>query len=224
MISRIMTKWFPAVLLGLSVSACREGVTPFVPEAGSWAGDSTGMRLTYSVERDRSPAWSHDGKQVYYVTGQHMALPSSPAVLVAMPAEGGTAEVAIPDRQKMATARWYAAGTPSPDGSRIASVELRNTADPFPCLSVCGVGPDNNLTTQPRLVSAILRVSPSDGTPGPESDVTTTITFPGRFFDFTRNPRVDSSGLPGTWILTSHPFQRRFTRDKIGRASCRERV
>src|SRR5688500_13219952 len=150
-----MTKWIPVVLLCLSsVYACRDAITPFVPPPAPFPGDSTGRRLTYSPDRDRSPSWSADSKQVYYVATRHTSLPSSPSVLVAMPAEGGPADVAILDRQSGSPVRWFAAGTPSPDGSRIASVELRNTAVPFSCFSVCAIGPDNNLTTQPRLVSA----------------------------------------------------------------------
>lgn len=196
-----------AALLLLAMAGCREAQAPFASDDRLPISDSAGLRLTFSLGRDRSPVWNAAGDSVYYVaTGNYPGLPSSQGVLVAIPSAGGVVQPILRARQVNVTRPgWFTAGVISPSGTNIAFVELTDVATPQPCASVCVI--EELPFIEPVLVSGVLRVSRLDAA-ATSDEAALPIAFPGRTFDTTNR----QFGLQGTWLFSAYPFQVRFVR------------
>ncbi len=78
-----------------------------VPEGTLWrcrADGSDRLQLTSAPERTALPRWSHDGKQIAYVSMQ----PGRPSKLSLMPANGGTPRDVLTESRTQIDANWAA--------------------------------------------------------------------------------------------------------------------
>lgn len=196
-----MKKCVVAIAVGLLAVSCREGPAPF--EAPLPAADSAqGVRLTYSLGRDRAPFWNATSDTVYYsAEGVYPTLPVTRGVFSGIPANGGRANVLMPERQlKVSPVHYFGGGAISPDGKSVAYfdlIEYKSVA--LDCVYFCTVR--DTAFTQPFLLGGVMRVSPVNGTG--DSD-TVSVPFSGRYWD----PTHQHYGLSGAWVLNAYPFQR----------------
>lgn len=114
------------VLAGLLVlGGCRDGAALFSAEDRLDRAAENPRRLTWNTADDRSPSWSADGDSVYYSAEVPGPLPRPLATLQAVPADGGTARPLLGAVQvESAARRMLVAPRPSPEGERLAYVEL----------------------------------------------------------------------------------------------------
>lgn|SRR5690606_32242809 len=144
------------VLLALAMSACREGVTPFTPPVRDYGGPI--YALTFGAGQDSDPGWAPSGDHILYHTTQFMTVPGVSGVVLLIPADGGTAEPVFGDLQRPG-ARAFATPAISPDGERVAYMDMMSVDAPRMC-RVAGFPPDEapECAPQPLLDSAVLRV------------------------------------------------------------------
>ena len=197
-------------LVAIVIGSCRDSPTPFDSVDLEPLGDTTAVRVTYSLGNDRSSAWNEAGDTIYYIAeGIYAGIPASPGVMVSMPSAGGTALPILEGKQVGASsAQWLTAPGVSADGSRSAYIELTNVAElTTSCRNYCTVFQDTAYSI-PRLVSGILHVTKL----APDAsvdDARLDIAFEGRRFDESHRPY----NLLGTWIWAAYPYQRRFSRE-----------
>lgn len=193
-----------------ALAGCREAPSPFDSADRTPLPDRAGLRLTFSLGRDRSPVWNAAGDTLYYVAqGVYPGIPQSRGVLVGVPERGGSANAILQGKQLgLSNPRFFTAPAVSADGKTSAYVELTEVADySTDCRNSCSVSTDTAFTT-PLLVRGALRVTRLD--PAVLSDeASLTIAFEGRLFD-TQHREYN---LLGTWIWVSYPYQRRFARE-----------
>ena len=104
-------------LLALLATACRDAPVPFVSaDRPALEADTSGVRLTFSVHDQQSPAWSAGGDSVYYATVLPGAEVQTAWTLAAVPANGG---VAVPLRSGVLDLGG-AAPALAPDGATLA--------------------------------------------------------------------------------------------------------
>lgn len=212
-----------AVLLMAGAAACREGPAEFISEDRPPRERVDAVRLTYSLNSDRSPAWSTDGDSVYYVAEGYGELPSTPGVLLTVSADGGVARPTLPDVQINTTdPLWLTAPRPAPDergngsdaGSEpavrmLAYVEVGNHVINNPCnamspfiVNTCS--PNPRAAVEPRMVSVRLHVREMEATGPAADDATLNLVFEGFSFDETRTGFEE---LDGMFVFRDHPFQ-----------------
>lgn len=183
----------------LLVPACRDAPAPPDPSGPGWVPEEGGLRLTYSPADDRAPTWTADGSRILYAAGEPDFAPTSPAVLVSVPASGGTLRRALPPGSVVAGASYHTAPRVSPSGDRVAFVDVIGLAsDTCPGgleQPTCELG----LLVYPRLRTGALRVRPMRAGPGAEDVL---LPFAGR----THDPAT------GVETLEAHPFQVEFDR------------
>ena len=110
------SKEFASLLYGVSAtdldfSADGQWVTYIsIPDGALWRSRADGterMQLTFPPERAALPRWSPDGKQIAYVS-----MPPGKATQIAViSANGGKAEVLVPENRSQIDANWSADGT-----------------------------------------------------------------------------------------------------------------
>ncbi len=190
--------WLVAGVAGTMVCGCRDDPAAFEPTAPTAPPEGL-FRLTLSPFDDAGPVWTPDGGEVVYAAGQTDLFPDATAALVAVPASGGQARAIAAPYQESLTFHRLAAPALSPDGERVAVVELRFT---FPL--VCG----------PGLTSSCGEFAPPD-IPGPElafvvisvRDVDGRADGPEVAISFADDFRLD--GTPDT--LLAGPYQRYYS-------------
>lgn len=212
-----------ALLLPAGATACREGPAEFISEDRPRRENVDAVRLTYSINSDRSPAWSTNGDSVYYVAEGYGELPSTPGVLLTIPAEGGVASPLLPDVQINTTdPLWLTTPRPAPgvpgngsdDGSgtaapTLAYVEVGNHVINDACnamspLIVNTCSPHPRAEVEPRMVSVRLHVRELEATGPAGDDATLDVVFEGFKFDETRTAFEE---LDGMFVFRDHPFQ-----------------
>lgn len=113
-----------ALALAALSSGCRDGARLFSTDDRA-ADGANPRRLTFNIADDRSPAWSVDGDTLYYSAEEAGPLPRPVGVIRSIAKEGGVAPPLLGAIQvESAARRWLASPAPSPDGSRLAYVEV----------------------------------------------------------------------------------------------------
>jgi Tol biopolymer transport system component len=198
---RVRVRRGTALLAALGAAlACRDATPPFEAQDHDPFEGPPPWRLTYNPGDDRAPAWSPDGEAVFYEAAGYAPFPRSDFVMVAAPREGGHATLLVPRAQVLPdTVLPLRTPVPSPDGRRVAFVEMGPTAG----LSLCGGVPVCPLTgpvTEPVvwLRWAVLRVRDLDDSQPLENDPVLRIEFAGPVFHLREEPqRIEAPYYPG---------------------------
>ena len=189
------------LVAALAQPACRDAVEPF-GSADTAVDTTVALRLTAGTGDERSPAWSHDGSAVIYAGETFPGMPAGRGLLLTIPRHSGAASLILPQLQGAGAGgpRRLAAPALSPDGSRVAFIELARIATAAPLAAAgCPV-------VEPLLDSAVVRVR-AIGSTGPLlADPSTPIDFAGR------DPAM-AAGDTGPFVLRTLPFQRIFIED-----------
>jgi hypothetical protein len=191
-----------SAMIALTGTACRDALGPYSPKSAA-ADTTAAIRITSSTGDDRQPVWSKDGTMLVYAGETFPGQPPGRGLLLALPRHGGEARLLLPDVQGPAAGgpRWLIAPTFSPDGGRVAFIEMALVAEPAPPLgnALCPY-------PEPLLDSAVLRVRGLSET-GP---LTSTRSLAIRFIG--RDP-AQRDGGPGTFLQNAFPYQRIFATD-----------
>ncbi|HSJ30240.1 MAG TPA: hypothetical protein VK933_02325 [Longimicrobiales bacterium] len=200
-----MRRLIPATaLLALGMTGCRDGVPPFNPDERVVTGDR--YALTFGYGQDADPQWSPSGDTVLYHTTQFGGVPQVSGVVLAVPARGGAAVPVMADLQPpggrpLVTPAW------SPDGERVAYMDLMNVDAPRACSRTERL-PDGAealpscVSIQPLLDSAVLRVRRIGDQHSIALDPAISVRFPGP------DPVQIAAG-DGPWYEKFFPFQSR---------------
>ncbi len=192
-----------APLLALCASAgCRDALSPWTPALSS--ADTTGvLRLTYSTGQDEYPAWAPAGDVILYTAESAPGLPPGRGLLLALARSGGSARLVFPELQSANAPgpRWLAAPAVSPDGRRVAYIEMASVITPAVVAGPCPYA-------EPLLDSAVLRVRTMGATGSVLEDPAASIVFSGR------DPR-EKAGINATYTQHAFPYQRVFRTDGV---------
>jgi Tol biopolymer transport system component len=187
-----------ACVIAFAPLSCRDGVPPFSPP-GPERADGPVYQLTFSPGHDRDPRWSPGGDTILYHTDQFGSLPRARGVLLQIPRDRGTADAVLEDVQVVGE-NLLATPAYSPDGSRIAYMDLVRVSPITPCVIDVPVGIEPCVVPQPLLDSAVLRVRRVNATNPPATDAAVAVKFDGAA------PGL-RLGLPGPYMQRVHPFQ-----------------
>ncbi len=195
-----------AATLG-ALSGCRDATEPFRPVEGPIGPGAPPLQVTFSAGEDRSPTWNAAGDTILYATEGFPPFPELPGLILRLPALGGRAEMVVPELQSTGLRRWLATPVPSPDGGRLAYVEMWSVPGPELCVAVAvQCTPPGSDPVAPRLEEVRLRVREAGTPPSNTDDVTLRVGFQGReFVTSTQNPF-----LPGFFRIRYHPFHQFF--------------
>ena len=165
-------------------------------------------QLTFSARNDRSPAWSADGRQIYYSAEGFGELATSPGVLLAYTLQSGIAEPLFPNVQSPGVRgdRWLVAPDLSATDPRLALIEIQGLWDAHPCslgLTDLACSPERSpaQVERPPLMQIAVRVRRLDSTGPLEEDPTLEIELPGVIREGTG---------PTTDYVHDYPFQQLF--------------
>jgi hypothetical protein len=190
-----------ALALG-ALFACREASEPFRPTDREPI-DGTPLRLTYSDEDDRTPAWSANGDSIYFVTSGWEGNRLAPGIVLALPADGMGSLAALLRNVQVGSGRttWITAPAINAAGDRVAFIRVQNLLPAEPCvgLRVCPVM--SNLP-QVRLTRVELHVRAIAAANGLADDIVLTLPLEGHTVE-------SDPGAPSGTISVSdyHPFQ-----------------
>lgn len=196
------------ITLGLLlVAGCREGTIPFAADDRPLNEVQGPLQLTFSGLDERTPVWLGSDSLAYAAEG-FAPLPEGPGVLMKISAGGGSAEALLPALQFPGGAsRWLASPAPSPDGTRVAYVEMWSVADEEVCPAarvVCDPAGTPPIAARLGEVRVHLMRREEGGSPAP--DGTLIVPLDGREFV----PTPGDPFLPGFFRIRYHPFQRLF--------------
>ncbi|MEX0890933.1 MAG: hypothetical protein WEB88_02105, partial [Gemmatimonadota bacterium] len=152
-----------AALSLLAVAACGDGAPTFDGDPLAPLVDDV-YRLTFNIGHDRAPAWLPGGDSVIYLAEGFPGIPAAPGVPLALDMQGGQARVVGQGLYSERPGRWFAAAVPSPDGQRVALMELVSVSSGPSCVpdtpadaGLCSVAYD------PRIDSLSLVVAAREG-------------------------------------------------------------
>jgi dipeptidyl aminopeptidase/acylaminoacyl peptidase len=193
---------FVTTLAGLE--ACVDDVSPFRAEGRP--DRAPPVRLTTGPGEDRLPAWSTDGRSIYYIAERFDGLDQVEGLLLRLPADGGSASPALLNVQSPGARSepWLVAPAPAPGGQRIAFSEIIQAWPPHPCR----LGPFHLSCTPtlseedarlPPLRRLAQRVRELDATGPLEED---------------RSLEFDVLGVTPSLIVNNYPFQAAFARER----------
>jgi len=159
-------------------TACRDGVSPYeLPVRGDDL-DFQFRQLTFGYGQDRDPQWMPNSQSLIYHTDQYGPLLTARGALLQVGAGGGTALPVIDEVQRTG-GRLLATPAVSPDGSKVAYLDLISIDAIIPCSAVNAPLSDICPSTQPVLDSAALRIRQLDSNTPPASDPALGIKFAG---------------------------------------------
>ncbi|MEN8376819.1 MAG: hypothetical protein ABFS34_15430 [Gemmatimonadota bacterium] len=188
-----------AALFGLSalLTGCRGDPDPFqLPDPP--AAPTGPFQLTLSPFHDAGPVWTPDGTEIAYAAGQTYLFPEASSAVVAVPATGGQARALAESYQDNLTFPNLVAPALSPDGRRLAVVELRFTLPlfcaPGQALNCGELAPPSIPGPELELIAIAVR------------DVEGAATGPEQTASFDVRKR-DEAGL----LLEADPFQRYYS-------------
>ncbi|HSJ09227.1 MAG TPA: hypothetical protein VK928_04915 [Longimicrobiales bacterium] len=161
-----------------ALAGCRDGVAPYeVPERAIDENEPV-RQVTFGSGQDRDPAWMPAGDVILYHTDDYSALRTARGALLRIGAAGGVALPILGELQN-AGGRLLATPVVSPDGSRVAYIDLVGVHPLIGCLQGTSEITARCPLTQPLLDSAALRVRGLEATNAPSSDPSVGIRFAG---------------------------------------------
>lgn len=165
-----------AVLAAVLGTACREIDVLGESEQFAWGTGAT-RQLTYNLGRDGEPSWTPDGDSIYYSAEAFPGLVGERGVLLAIPAEGGTARPVFPflHATQAGGPAYHVAPAVSPDGERVAYVDITVMAVPSMCVGEGGCG----ASIEPLLERGAIVVRDRDESSA-RAPRTHAFVFPGR--------------------------------------------
>jgi hypothetical protein len=175
-----------AFLFVLCLAACREGPAEYTQTSAPPPADSSG-KLTFNLRDDRSPSWSRGSDSVLYASESFIPFPNTKGLLLAVPRTGGTAQPLIPTVQVgVPTQPWLFTPAVSPDGSRVAFFEMKDTIARDCSVIVCAGAGADTLAMNPLLLSGVLRVRTVASSAADNAMLP--LTFEGITVDSTQHP------------------------------------
>jgi Tol biopolymer transport system component len=187
------------LLLTTALAACRDAQGPYT--IGVERGDTTmAVGLTASPGADQQPVWARSGDSVYYVGETFPGIPPGRGLLLGVPRHGGQASLLLPEVQGAGVGgpRWLASPALSPDGSRVAFLEMAAVAEAARIVSE-----EPCLHFEPLLDSLVLRVRGITAGGPITSDPFVPLPLEGR------DPAQRAGGA-GPFTMRTFPFQRAF--------------
>lgn len=187
--------------------SCREGVPTFTLEPPS--SRESPRQLTFSTGNDRDPVWLPDGSALLYHAEEFGLAPGWRGIILDIPPEGGTARLVFADVQGQQGRQRLATPAISPNGIRIAYVDLIRMSAPDACQAigenvVAIIGCPRN---HPQLDSAVIRVRTLGATGPVAADPSASISFAGP------DPRLLlREGSPYSSVV--YPYQEAFAVDR----------
>jgi hypothetical protein len=206
LISPQRRRWFRvAVLASCLPFACRGDSDPFRSQERPPYVEG---QQTFSAGNDRSPAWSADGRQIYYSAEGFGELATSPGVLLAFTLQSGISEPLFPNVQSPGVRgdRWLVAPDLSVTDLRLAFIEIQALWDAHPCslvLTDLACSPERNPAEveRPPLMQIAVRVRRLDSTGPLEEDPRLEVRPSGV---------VHGGTGPTTDYVHNYPFQQLF--------------
>lgn len=126
-------------------SACRDIALTNERQQFEW-GTGVTRQLTYNIGRDGAPAWSPDGDSIYYSAEAFPGVAGARGVLLALPAAGGTVRPVFSSMHttQLGGPAFHVAPALSPDGARVAFIDITGIAAPSACSGDEGscIGPE----------------------------------------------------------------------------------
>jgi len=152
-----------ATLTLIAAAACGDGAPTFDGDPlAPLVADV--YQLTFNPGHDRAPAWLPGGDSLIYLAAGFPGIPTAPGVPLALAMQGGRARVVGQGLYTEGPGRWFAAAAPSPDGQRVALMELVSVSSGPSCApdtpadgGLCSVAYD------PRIDSLSLVVAAREG-------------------------------------------------------------
>jgi Tol biopolymer transport system component len=187
------------LLLTTAVAACRDAQGPYTIDVER--GDTTAaVSLTASPGADHQPVWARSGDSVYYVGETFPGLPPGRGLLLGVPRHGGQARLLLPEIQGAGVGgpRWLASPALSPDGSRVAFLEMAGVAE---AARIVSEEPCTHF--EPLLDSLVLRVRGTAESGPISGDPFVPVPLQGR------DPGQRTGGA-GPFTMRVFPFQRAF--------------
>src|SRR5690606_8517524 len=195
-----------AVLLTAACAACAEPPAAFEPVDRPQDPVVSPWRLTFNPGDDHTPVWAVGGDSIIYVAQGFEPGMTSPGVLVVQPKERGVALPLLTSIQHpSAPQRWLTAPAPSPDGQRLAFVELQEVILAEPCSGTWICDSADTVGSVATLLGADVRVRSLDATGPLANDPLLRLNLPARY-DLWHEP---GSGLMWT-RLEVLPYQELF--------------
>ena len=191
-----------------SILGCREATAPFASDDRPAVEVEGPLQLTFSGLDERTPVWFGTGDSLAYVADGFAPFAEGPGVLMKISAAGSAAEALLPALQFPGGAsHWLASPALSPDGSRVAYVEMWSVADGELCPAATVVcDPAGTPPIASRLAEIRMHLMRREGGGSPEPERTLMVPLDGREFV----PTPGDPFLPGFFRIRYHPFQRLF--------------
>ncbi len=184
------------VALLLLITACADGPDPFEFGPQFPTGSEESVRLTYSVNDDRTPAWSAASDSIYYAGGSYPPFPANQTLLFAAPRAGGIVQPIF------ATSEYgrpvYTAPAVASDGESLAFFEITRLWR-YDCVIVVNAQfPEAPVDSAilPLLQQAVLHIRPLDRSANDAASLT--VHFGGR----------NDPPSPEVIVVEGAPFQR----------------
>lgn len=177
------------------LATCREAPGPYAPPASF--GDDTNGQLTFNVRGDHAPAFNQAGDSVYYEAESFPGFVESSGLLLAVPRDGGTARLVMPEVQLDLTKQPRLSGISfGPNAGTVAFLDLNYRTDLYDIVECFVQEGADTAFTNAQLQSATIRVRKA----GSRDDVAKLdVNFAG--MEFSDNVLT---------AVTAHPFHRLF--------------
>lgn len=204
-----------AVTLALQ-AGCARDVDPF---AAVDHDKNTGpiSRLTFGPLNDRSPTWSNGGDSIFYTAEGGGHLPSDRGVPVGLPVEGGPALPVLRNAQIEGDGieSWLSVPAVSPDGERLAFVEIVSLWDPHPCdlgltFLTCNPELNEDAVRRPELREIAVHVRRFDSSDPLTSDEMLHLFVPGVTIQTVVGPPPNFAPVEESTV-NNYPFHQLFT-------------
>lgn len=196
--TKFAVPYLTALMVGMALTACRDGVQPFTPVIREMPEGDT-YQLTYSRERDFAPSWSVNSDTVFYSTARFADYPAMNSTLLRIARPGGIATLLAPGAVASDTFPRLVLPVPSPDRQRVAYIHIPFIRVAASCGEPVNFTCRNN---QPLIERGVLRIRDIDATAQVGFDRGVPVDFAGR------NP--GQGVAPTVYNQQLFPFQKAF--------------